>query len=299
MTLDNKATKKRLELIKKVMDLLREKDPEWRRSSFRPTQEQMATLTEDAELLLKTVDLHYRRTIYAYQLFRPGGPMVTAREIEDRFKELGWPKGEGKGHNSLRPLIKKLLRCAEAEVSARLEAFAGSLTERTSHSDAARSHIPKSIDEILEELDGGIALLLDKLGFSDVVTDSNALHRAVAASIVKCVEMQLHRSSPAFKSEDPTASIAVSGFMKYVCGVDSVDEFERRDTHTVRPHELFLFAYQQRLFEAELSISLQHLAEYAEDTLGPTVRGRLSILESHSGFDDAISTWLEKNDPQG
>ncbi len=287
---------RRLQLVDKVIDTLISKHPEWRTRAYRPSHQEMAALTEDAEFLLRTVESHYTRSVYAYQLFSPDDPMMSARKIADRFKEFGWVNG--KSHNTIRSLINTLLGHAATEASARSEAFAGLITERTTPSDSTSPYRPKSITDILEELGGEVGQLLDKLGFSDVVTDSTALREAVVASVVKCVGMQLHHASPAFRNEDLTASLAASSFMKYVCGAATVKEFEARDEKSVRPHELFLFAYQQGLCEADLSIDIRRLASDAEESLGRSTRNALSILESHGGIDEAINAWLRKNDPQ-
>ena len=287
---------RRLELVEKIIEMLYKKDPGWRKNPFPPNQAVVAELAERADFLLNAADGYLARRIHAYQLFAPDGPMMRIREIESRFGEFEWT--EGKSHNTLRPKIRTLLGYAENEVSTRSEAFAGLLTERRKGSDSKSLPGPMSMGEFLEQLEGEVMLLLDRLGLRDVVTDGDALQDAVVASVVKLVEVQLWRSSPAYRDEDPTVSLAAGSFMQYVCAADTVKEYEARDERSVRPHELFLFASQCGYLEDELTMNVRKLKEGMERELEPSVRTSLSILETHGGTDAAIDVWMRKNDPQ-
>ena len=273
------------DLKEQVIKMLFESDPNWRRGQTPPKPKEMERLAEDAEFVLRTVETHLRRPVHAYQLFAPEGPMMTMREIAARFKEFGW---SGKSHNMLRSYIRKLLASAENEVATRVEAFAGVLTEGQDGR--------MSVGEFFEQLDGEVIQLLDRLGIAAVVTDSEGLERAVVASICKMIGSQIIRSSPECMAEDPTLALATCSFMPYVCGATTLQEFEAREEHSVRPYELFLFASQHGHLDDKLTINADKLEEGAETELGRLYRSSLSILEAHGGGDDEISAWTDKED---
>ncbi|MBB5353401.1 hypothetical protein HNR46_003658 [Haloferula luteola] len=294
MTTEKEATK--IQLIDKVIHLLDKSDPRWREDQSRPTEREIERLSERAEIILRGVERHYERLVYAYQLFEPCSNLMSPREIANRFKEVGW-KGKTT-HNSVRPLINNLLLRAEEHISAIGDSLCGLLTESPIMLSTTK-YRPKTIKDVVVELEHKTDKLLASMGFMDVVADSDALLQAVVASITKCVDSQLKLETTSFPEERSEIRFAVMGFMKYVCGSDSIADYNSQPEKSIRPYELFLFAYQNGLEAGALSIPIQSLRNDALDDLSPSNHDSLSILSTHGGIDDSIAAWSkfeEKDD---
>lgn len=296
MNITHDTDKRRTDLAQVIIKMLYQQDPEWREKQTRPSTSEMAKLAEDADLMIRTVDFHLKRKVHAYQLFTPKGAIMPVKAIESRFKELGWEKG--KSHNTLRSLIKSLLSYAEKEIAVRAEAFSGMLTEGSSSFGGSQTPGGLTIDGFLKRLRARVAHLLEDLAITDLVKDPEALEKAVFASIIKLIDVQIDRSNPRTMSVNPAAPLGVATFMRYVCGADTVNDYSAKGEHSIRPYELFLFAKQQELYEDNLWISIGLLNDGADQELQEPVRRSSSILEWHGALDEDIDAWMKINDPQ-
>jgi hypothetical protein len=271
-------------MLLNIIGMLRKEYPEFISGSGSPDQNALNRLAERAEHLLDAVDRRLDRSVHAYQLFSPGGPRQSAREISKLLVKAGWKKGLQ--HVSIRSLIKKILIFAEQEVEARRLLLTGYILEHP------QGH--HSVEKICEKIDGNAILLVDQLGLRDAVTDPEALERAIASAIKKQISTQLRISNVSNREENAGASIAIHHFMEFVCGFRTVAEFEARPPMLVRPYELFLFAHQQGLYEEKLTMPFSSLQS---DVIQPSVKSSLTILETHGYAEGEIESWNRKNDP--
>ncbi|RYD85941.1 MAG: hypothetical protein EOP84_00740 [Verrucomicrobiaceae bacterium] len=268
----------RVRLIRQVVEILGD-----RLSSFvgnpLPSDAYTSVLFERAEFLLNKAEVHHQRRIHAYRLFQPNGAFMTAREIEKRFDEVGWRKSipknaRGTGHVTIRKNVIELLSQVEAEVQRRQELSAGFFSPSASGLSFS------------ERLDAEVVRLIHRLSLAEIVPDVPTLMQSISWQIEKLLDghrLQGRRNAP----EDLPASLAMSRFMKFVCGCQNVEQFKTMgESQTVRPYELFLFANQSDLMDDYLTYPARLVPNA---NLSPLYESPLSILETYGEADSEVA----------
>ncbi len=264
----------RIQLIGKVIDLLKN-DHSPLVDAMRRSDQWVSDLFEDAELLLKKSEDHLGRRVHAYQLFKENGPLMSAREIESRFKEVGW-KGKVSGHVKIRERNRMLLRKVESEVNRRLSLLQYYHQKKLSLWDAGEA--------MSVRLKRGVSELVNGLSIEELVADVELFKEGIVRHVEEMLDGRLREGCEKYIVEDPPAMFAVSRFMDFVCNSPTLDGFiVGGEAERVRPYELYLFASQEGIDEEFWTSTLDRIMDV---DLVPRYKGFLSILETYAAGGD-------------
>ncbi|MFD0893813.1 hypothetical protein KBB96_10340 [Luteolibacter ambystomatis] len=256
-------------LIKKVIELLREERPGWLDQDRLPSQPVINRLLSKAQFLISEAERLPKIEVHAYQLFDSNDPLMTPGDIAERFKEAGWKRG--KSRNTIADKILTILEHADAEGARVMELMTGVLLEGPPTPDPKEKFIAK----IRAELDE----LFRRLGIHQFLPNRQALKEVLFSKIANALDSALRISDSAWRRANPEAMIASSGFMRYVCGSDTVEQYRDRKDARVRAYELFLYAAQRQILPRELTIARGGL--HKTTCLTPSVPRDKPIVENY------------------